>query len=493
MKPWLAQRLASTPDSTALLHHDRKLSWRQLASAAAHNAGLLQTAGIQPGHTVALRLGSNALENVCWLHALWWHGAVPLPLGSDLPESCIESRIESLSRLTPGWIETVKGPGPGNLLNLQAGTLQSGGRHLELAEAGSGRPIVAAELPADHPASVILTSGSSSVPKAVPMTITQHQASVAAVTRRLDLHAQDEWLCCLPLEHVGGLAILIRAVITGAAVRLHDRFQPDRIALELRRHPVTRLSLVPTMLGDLLDSCPDRLDNKLSSVLVGGAACAPDKLHEARERGLPVLPTWGMTEAGSQLATPSPAEAGLADFQHHPGWVGPPLPGVEVRTGPDHRLQVRGPMLFSGYWKIDCRAPDCGDPAPSGPDRDGWFTTDDRGRIDDRGHLYILGRIGASVISGGVNVSLTDVERRLLASGLVRDLAMAAVDDERWGQRLAAIFVPRPGATAGMLKNWSQAHLAPAERPVRWLQVERLPRTSAGKLSDGELQNLLRS
>jgi len=492
VKPWLAQRLVSTPDSTALLHHDRELSWRQLASEAAHYAGLLQTAGIKPGRTVALRLGRNALENARWLHALWWHGAVPLPLGSDLPESCIESRIESLLRLTPGWIETAAGPGPANLLDLQAGILLSGEQHLELPEAGSGRPIAPTELSPRHLASVILTSGSTSVPKAVPMTIKQHQASVAAVTRRLGLCAQDEWLCCLPLEHVGGLAILIRAVITGAAVRLHDRFQPDRIALDLGRHPVTRLSLVPTMLSDLLDSCPDRLDNSLSSVLVGGAACPPDKLHEARERGLPVLPTWGMTEAGSQLATPSPAEAGLADFQHHPGWVGPALPGVEVRAGSDHRLQVRGPMLFSGYWKIDCRALDCGDAALSGPDRDGWFTTDDRGRIDDRGHLHILGRIGASVISGGVNVSLTEVERRLFASGLVRDLATAAVDDERWGQRLAAIFVPRAGTTAGMLKNWSQAHLAPAERPVRWLQVERLPRTSAGKLAHDQLQNLLR-
>ncbi len=469
MTPWLAWRREKSPELPALSHRGRKLSYGRLAERAARRAGFIRAAGIETGRCVALQLGPNALENTLWIHALWWSGAAILPLGANLPDRHCAALLQRL-QIEP-------------LIDLRTGSLKGSGMSdaCSLVDAERYSPVPACHVPAKSHCTVILTSGSSAQPKAVPMTPAQHAASTAAVAQRLALSRDDQWLCCLPLDHIGGMAILIRAVMTGASASLHDRFDAACIGAEIHDRPITRISLVPTMLQNLLEAHSGSFSSRLQSVLVGGAAAAPELLDQARRRGLPVLPTWGMTEAGSQLATPSSREAGRIDFLRHPGWVGPPLPGVEVHFDQNQRLRVRGPMLFSGYFDDD----------RNGPDGQGWFTTDDLGYKLPSGHLYVTGRVGRSIISGGINVSLSEVERRMLESGLLKDVALAPQQDPHWGQRIAAIVVPKAGSDISMLQAWSRHNLAPAERPRRWLITDRLPRSSSGKVLQEQLQRML--
>ncbi len=466
MKPWLAKRASSTPTHPALQHGPKQLDYAALAEQAAARAGALARLGIGPGDRIAFRTAGNgavdALQTALLIHALMWRGAVLVPLAATTSAARMTDRLQELGvrELTVDELERI-------------------------AHADPDQAIAPAELAPDSMLTLMFTSGSEGEPMAVPLTLRQHRASIAAIRDRLALDGKDRWLCCLPLDHIAGLAILLRAVATGACVALHERFDAAAVAAAIENAAITRLSLVPTLLIDLLACHPHPFRAALKTVLVGGAPTEAELLQCARARGLPVLPTWGMTEAGSQLATPEPARAAEFDFESRPHWVGRPLPGVEVRVDEDGRLQVRGPMLFSGAL----------DDSSRGPDADGWYTTGDRGRIDAEGELNITGRAGRTLISGGINVNLDAAERRLAASGLVAEIALIAVADARWGQRIVAAVVA-PDARNGSdpllaLQDWARRNLDPAERPLRWHRLPQLPRTSTGKIAYAELTRML--
>lgn len=461
MKPWLAQRAARTPRSPALLYDGQTLDWAETARRAGVRAAWLARHGIRRGDTVALTPGPDALENALWIHAVPWCGAVLFPLPRSLPP---ERRAAAVDRFNAAL-------------------------HLELADAPDIKAqhdaLAPAEVDPGDPATLLLTSGSSGAPRGVPMSSRQHRASVAAVGQRLSLGAEDRWLACLPPEHIGGLSILFRAVLTGAVVHLLDRFDAGQVARILDREPVHWMSLVPTQLADLLAIRERPFQRRLRGVLVGGAAARPELLAKAWTLNLPALPTWGMTEAGSQLATAVPESAARIDWARQPGRVGPALPGVEIRLIADQRLQVRGPMLFSGY------AGQADDRGRSGPDADGWFTTGDRGRLDEHGNLVVLGRADRVLVSGGVNVSLDAVEQCLLESKRVVDVALIARPDARWGQVPVALVVLAPAQSPEALRAWCREHLTPAERPAQLVAVERIPRGPAGKPLHEQIAGLL--
>jgi len=464
MTPGLAERASNTPRRLALQHAATRLDYGALAEQSAARAGELARLGIEPGDRIAFRTGghgtTNALQTALLIHALIWRGAVLVPLAATMPAAQINDRLKRLE-----------------VRELSAAEL------CRIDSAADKRAIAPAELVPDSMLTLMFTSGSEGEPMAVPLTVRQHLASIKAISDRLALDGSDRWLCCLPLNHIGGLAILLRAVATGARVTLHDRFDAPAVAASIKNGQITRLSLVPTMLGDLLACHPAPLCGQLRSVLVGGAPTLPELLHRARTRGLPVLPTWGMTEAGSQLATPEPERAAGIDFERRPNWVGRPLAGVEVRVGDNDRLQVRGPMLFSGALDAPSR----------GPDADGWYTTGDRGRIDANGELTITGRAGRTLISGGINVNLDAVERRLAASGLVAEIALLSVDDPRFGERVIAAYrsLPDDVDPEAALEAWSRRESAPPERPLRWHRMESLPRSPTRKFLYGELAKML--
>ncbi|MGK7294375.1 MAG: class I adenylate-forming enzyme family protein [Candidatus Wenzhouxiangella sp. M2_3B_020] len=458
----LARAAAHQPDMPALVQDGRSLSYRELARAAAGGAAVLGERGAAHG-SLALWQADATLASIAWLHALWWQGSIVLPTAPAMPTS----RLEALKRR----FEPALSAGGDRAADIDT---------TQMPPDADGVPPPA---DANGPMTLMLTSGSSAAPKAVPLSLRQHEASVAAIRERLQFDSRDRWLLCLPLDHIGGLAILVRAVFTGGTVVVHERFDPETVLATCRSQPVTLMSVVPTMLARLVERTGERLRSRLRAILVGGAPCDPALLARARRLGLPVLPTWGMTEAASQLATLSPAEAEAVDFEAHPGIAGRPLDGVEVRIGSRDasdrsggEIQVRGPMLFEGYWAQGA------DSARAG---DGWFRTGDRGHLDGNGVLYVTGRERDRIISGGVNVSAPIVERALTDSGLAADAAVIGLPDDEWGQCVAAVVVPAsriaPESLSRALREWAAGNLDPAERPRRWRVVETVPRTSAGK------------
>jgi o-succinylbenzoate---CoA ligase len=303
----------------------------------------------------------------------------------------------------------------------------------------------------------MFTSGTTAGPKPVALSHDNWLWNALGSALALGLDPGETWLCPMPLAHVGGLSIQIRSVVYGTTVLLHERFDTERVLAALMdpAQRVTLVSLVPTMLSRLLDAGL-REPPTLRRVLLGGGPIAPALLARARAAQLNVSPSYGMTEACSQIATD-----------------GFPLLGTELRIAPDGEILVRGRTVARGAL---------------GPD--GWLHTGDLGAFDEAGRLVIAGRKADTIVSGGENVAPTEVESVLLQHPGVVDVAVFGRADSEWGEAVVAQVVLADGATleADALRAHCAACLAPFKVPKRFEAVGRVPRGVTGKLLRRELR-----
>jgi O-succinylbenzoic acid--CoA ligase len=305
----------------------------------------------------------------------------------------------------------------------------------------------------DHPGahSIVFTSGTTAEPRPVVLTRAHHQASARAVGERLGLGPEDRWLLCLPPVHVGGLAVLVRAVVHGSAVVVHERFEPEAVRATLERGEATHVSLVPTMLERLRRAGLRRAPG-LRALLLGGGPMPQGLLDWADDQGLPLVPTYGMTETASAVALGRPARA---------------LDGVELRIA-DGEILVRGPMVAA----------------------EGWLHTGDLGRLDERGRLTVEGRLKDTIISGGENVAPVRVEAALESHPAVAEAAVLGLADPDWGEAVTALVVAAHAVGERELIEHARERLRAHEVPKAVRLVDSLPRNRAGKLLRGELSRV---
>lgn len=306
----------------------------------------------------------------------------------------------------------------------------------------------------DDPAILVHTSGTTSAPKPIRLTYGNWLWSALGSAVALGVDPDERWLCTLPLSHVGGLSILLRSAIYGTTAVVHERFETQRV-LEVLQQPdgPTVVSLVPTTLARLLDAGLER-PPALRWALLGGAPLPPALIARAEAAGVPVAPTYGLTEACSQVAT-----------------AGVPLFCTRVELDPaDGEILVSGPTLSP-----DARTGD-----------DGRLRTGDLGAFDDDGLLRIVGRKADTIVTGGENVAPAEVEAVLEAHPGVLEAAVTARPDDEWGEAIVALIRPRdplaPPVEAD-LRAHCAAHLARFKLPKAYImRTDPLPRTPSGKL-----------
>ena len=438
------------PHRPALIAGGEVWTFRQLAEAVRPIAARFQARdrGVDPAAPAAL-LGSPRPSSLLGLYGLL-EAAWPVVLIH--PRWTAAERRVRIGSIAPR-------PIPEEAWRLPAGR----------PEASGGPPAT----PEDSFFALVFTSGSGGEPKGAVLSHRALAAAAAASGARLGWREGDRWLLSLPIAHVGGLSIVTRCLAARRTVVLSSSlpFDPRAFDEELRRQRVTLVSLVPTMLRRLLDLYPAwEPPDHLRVVLLGGAPAPVDLLAEAADRGVPVLTTYGLTEAASQVATQAPGTVNRGELG-----AGEALPGVQVRIR-EGEIQVRGEVLMEGYWPLE--------ESVQPFTEDGWLATGDLGRLDDEGNLHVQGRRSETLISGGENVHPAEVEAVLCGHPSLASACVFGIEDREWGQRIVAALVAGEGGapTDRELLELLHQRLAGFKRPRRIAYLDALSLLPNGKL-----------
>jgi O-succinylbenzoic acid--CoA ligase len=431
---WLSRAAEGVPRQPALIAGEQEITFAELERQAVSAARRLAGLGVQRGDRVAL-VAEPSIDHAVLLHGLAKLGAVAAPLD---PRSPGEEQVALLAGLDARLV--VRDPA-------------------EVLEAPEADGPVGELFESEAPHCVIHTSGTSGRPKAVTLTYGNHLWNAVGSGVRIGVSPSDRWLCCMPLHHIGGFAILVRGALYRIAVEL-EPFDVEAVGAAVAERRATIVSLVPTMLSRLLDA--EVALERVRCALVGGGPLPQSLLERALEAGIAVAPTYGLTECASQVATMPPGEAG-----ERPGSAGPPILTTEVRIDDDGLICVRGPSV-----------------APGEVGEDGWFRTSDLGRLDEEGYLYVLGRADQTIVTGGENVAPAEVEQALLEHPAVADAAVHGRADPEWQQTVVATVVVADGAdvTEEELREFCRERLAPHKVPKSVSFALELPRNAQGKL-----------
>ncbi|HLI37672.1 MAG TPA: AMP-binding protein [Streptosporangiaceae bacterium] len=331
---------------------------------------------------------------------------------------------------------------------------------------------------------VIATSGSTGRPKGVELSAAALLHSARASLARIGAKHGERWLCCLPVTHIAGIQVLVRSLLSGTVPVIAEKLNGRVLAQSGCSH----VSVVPTQLRRLLRAhvpaaggeaggaagtpvtggaaaglagahAPGAPWASFRSVLLGGAAAPAGLVAAAREAGIPVVTTYGMSETCGGCV-----------------YDGVPLDGVSVATGDDGRIRIAGPVLFTGY-RLQ---PGLTAAALS----DGWFVTSDLGRLDASGVLTVRGRADDVINTGGEKVVAAEVASVLEDCPGVREAVVVGRPDPEWGERVTAVVVPadrsRPPGLE-MLRQAVRARLPRYAAPRELVLLDALPMLASGK------------
>ncbi len=431
---------------------------------------------------------------VCIQWGIWRAGGVAVPLATSHPPA----EWEYVLRDSRAEVVVV---GPPFAETLMPVAERVGTRVLEWPVPGGARSVELPALTPERRAMMLYTSGTTGRPKGV---VTTHANLASQVTSLVDAwgwRASDRVLLVLPLHHLHGiLNVLTCALWSGAVCEMHPAFDADAVWERLASGELTAFMAVPTIYRRLIaawEAAPPARQRALSAGsaglrrMVSGSAALPVQTLERWHAltGHTLLERYGMTEIGMGISNP-------LEGTRRAGFVGQPLPGVEVRlvdergdevpAGTPGEIVIRGGNVFLEYW---------GRPEETRVAfRDGWFRTGDVAVLED-GAYRILGRSSVDIIkTGGYKVSALEIEEVLRTHPEIVECAVVGIADPEWGERVAASVELRSGASLDLerLKDWAKQRLAPYKVPRALRVVAALPRNAMGKVTKPDVAALFR-
>jgi malonyl-CoA/methylmalonyl-CoA synthetase len=462
--------------------------WKRSTEIA---SGLLQDHHDLHGERIGLQAAAGP-EHLAALWGIWRAGGCVVPLsnaakGTELAYTFSDAGVSRILCDETAYSDLCHKTGAGGLKILLIGELDS-----------TDRPLP--EVSADQEALLLYTSGTTSKPKGVPHTHATLQAQISSQGEAWQWSAQDRIPLFLPLHHVHGLInILCCAFAHGAQADPLPGFDLETVCERVAENAYTLFMAVPTVYVKLIEHLDTLTEVKRKPIcegfgnmrlMVSGSAACPVSVHDAWTRltGQTLLERYGMTEIGMALSNPYEGE-------RRPGTVGQPLPGVEIRLitedgteaaedGVPGEIQIKGPGVFSGY----LNRPE----ATAESFTDGWFKSGDIAQLED-GYVRILGRSSVDIIkSGGYKLSALEIETLLLNHPDIREIAVVGVQDDTWGETVAAAVVLKEGspATDTTLREWCKQEMSVYKIPRKWLLVEKLPRNAMGKVQKPAVSQL---
>ncbi|MGI9490727.1 MAG: malonate--CoA ligase [Geminicoccaceae bacterium] len=469
------------------LRGGRIITYGDLECAAARMAALLKVEGVAPGDRVAVQVKKSA-ESVFLYLACLKAGAVYLPLNTAYTDSELdyffgdaEPRLIVCTPERAGGIRKLSSSQDATIHTLDA----DGGGSLTQAASGmrdDSQPVhrVAADL-----AAILYTSGTTGRSKGAMITHGNLHANAETLIDAWGISSDDVLLHALPIYHVHGLFVALNTcLMTSAQMLFHQKFDTDAVLGDLPHS--TLMMGVPTFYTRLLAS--SRLDTdccRNMRLFIAGSAPLLDETFRAFEQrtGHAILERYGMTETGMLCSNPLKGD-------RRPGTVGPPLADVEVRVASESGsivapgevgiLEVRGPNVFNGYWRM---------PEKTTEEfrEDGFFITGDISRIDEDGYVHIVGRAKDMIISGGFNVYPKEIEAVIDQVDGVGESAVIGLPHPDFGEGVAAVATG-DGVEEEAVIAACRTQLASFKVPKAVFVLDELPRNAMGKVQKNQLR-----
>ncbi|HEX2135400.1 MAG TPA: malonyl-CoA synthase, partial [Microvirga sp.] len=468
-----------------------RTTYDELTAWSGRMSNALVNLGVQPGDRVAAQVEKSVAALVLYL-ATVRAGGVFLPLNTAYTAAEIEyflgdaePAVFVCDRGKQASLEPVAAKA-----GAKVATLDAHGRG-SLADAAAAAPdsFMTVERSPDDLAAILYTSGTTGRSKGAMLTHENLTSNAEALREAWRYSSDDVLIHALPIFHTHGLFVATNVTLfSGASMFFLPRFDVDQIFALLPR--ATTMMGVPTFYVRLLQD--ERLTREATAhmrLFVSGSAPLLAETHrewQART-GHAILERYGMTETNMNTSNPY-------DGERVPGTVGFPLPGVSVRvTDPDSgtplgtneigMIEVRGPNVFKGYWRMPEKTA-----AEFRPD--GFFITGDLGKVDERGYLHIVGRGKDLVITGGYNVYPKEIETEIDTIPGVVESAVIGVPHRDFGEGVTAVVVRANGATVSEqdILRHLESRLAKYKLPKRVLFVDELPRNTMGKVQKNVLR-----
>jgi len=480
---------------TAIIAADGTFTYDQLDDASRRVAGALLGDNTDLNQTRVAFFMPPSFAYAAVQRGIWRAGGVAVPLAISHPPAELDYVIHD-----SGASVVVSDPASAAMLMPLAKAARARFLTTTTALASS----MADDLPhlgSNRRAMIIYTSGTTGRPKGAVSTHQNIGAQIAALVEAWRWTPADRLLLTLPLHHVHGIINgLGSALAVRATCEILPVFDAERVWDRLASGEITVFTAVPTIYNRLIASwnaAPPEVQRARSDgarglrlMMSGSAALPVQTLERWREiTGHTLLERYGMTELGMALSNPLAGE-------RRPGYVGQPLPGVDIRLvdedgrdvgeGTPGELEVRGPAVCLEYWQ---RPDDTRDAF-----RDGWFRTGDVA-VWENGSFRLLGRSNVDIIkTGGFKVSALEIEEILRTHPAIAECAVVGVHDEDWGERVSAAVELRTGATLSLdeLQQWAKVQLAPYKVPRALQAVPALPRNAMGKVVKPEVAGLFK-
>ncbi|MFT8424917.1 MAG: o-succinylbenzoate--CoA ligase [Liquorilactobacillus sp.] len=480
MENWLNKQAALVPNKTALVFENRSWSFQQLKDETRMLSGKLQNIidkstgriGFLAANTPSSYLTVLALQELGVQIVLLNFRLSLFELSKQikianvdcvLVDDSLQTRNKELAELT-------------EFADVKCWKLS------QIKQLAKHEPHVVEEYKDDQVTTIMFTSGTTGNPHGVLQTFKNHFFSAVGSAINLGLQANDMWLCAVPIFHISGFSIMMRSLIYGMPVLLVEHFQEKQVTWLLQEQPVTLMSVVPQMLKRLLESFPAGGYNQdFRCFLLGGAAIDEQTLRQCIALKLPVIQSYGMTETCSQVVALS-----FSDALNAVGSVGKPLFPVQLRINEKTKeIEIKAPNVVSGYLgathifeeKLT---------------EDGWFKTGDVGHYDEAKFLFVEGRKGEMLISGGENIFPDEIENAYAGFPTITEFAVCGVPDDKWGEVPVGFYVGSQMISDNELIAYGSKKLARFKIPKQFVKVERLPRTASGKVKRYELAKELR-
>jgi acyl-CoA synthetase (AMP-forming)/AMP-acid ligase II len=480
----VADNARAVPDRVAITDTVRSLTYAELEERTNRIARALAGRGIGAGDRVAY-LGRNSIEFYPVFFAATTVGAVLVPLNWRLTAADLAFQLQdSGSRLAFTDDEFAAS------LPAELDTIRIGDEFDAFVADAPDTPVRHEPRP-DDIALQPYTSGTSSNPKGVLLTHRNYEAAMAA-SAGLTIGEGDTVLAVMPVFHIGGNLVGAYPLSNHGTLVMVRAFDPVELPKTIERYGVNQFNLAPTMVSMIADAYPDGTDlmRTVKAVIYGGAPITVKEYQRVRRSlDIPLLQAYAMTEVMPITL--------LAPHEHRDdrlGSVGRPIAGtdVEVRdpdtfarreAGESGEVWVRSASATAGYWN----RPDATARLYSEP---GWLRTGDIGHLDEEGFLFLTDRLSDMIITGGENVSPSEVERVLITHPEIDEVSVVGIPDDLWGEAVTAFAVRSPGSslTADELDAWARERIAGFRRPKHIRFLDQLPRNGAGKILKQDLK-----